>query len=51
VILAIPNTEYFEILLPDSTQKCGLVEDLAAGRDGTFGLPMGRASAPGSTSS
>ena len=28
VILAIPNTEYFEVLLPDATQKYGLVEDI-----------------------
>ena len=41
VILAIPNTEYFEILLPDATQKYGLVEDLAAGRDGTVRPPDG----------
>jgi L-alanine-DL-glutamate epimerase-like enolase superfamily enzyme len=41
VILAIPNTEYFEILLPDSTQKYGLVEDLTAGRDGTVRPPDG----------
>ena len=26
--LAIPNTEYLEILLPDQAQKYGLVEDL-----------------------
>jgi L-alanine-DL-glutamate epimerase-like enolase superfamily enzyme len=41
VILAIPNTEYFEILLPDATQKYGLVEDLAPGRDGLVRPPDG----------
>ena len=41
VILAIPNTEYFEILLPDSTQKYGLVEDLSVAKDGTVKPPEG----------
>jgi L-alanine-DL-glutamate epimerase-like enolase superfamily enzyme len=41
VILAIPNTEYFEVLLPDATQKYGLVQDLTAGRDGTVRPPDG----------
>ena len=41
VILAIPNTEYFEILLPDATQKYGLVEDITAARDGTVRPPDG----------
>jgi L-alanine-DL-glutamate epimerase-like enolase superfamily enzyme len=41
VILAIPNTEYFEILLPDATQKYGLVEDITAARDGTVCPPDG----------
>ena len=41
VILAIPNTEYFEILLPDATQKYGLVEDLAADRNGMVRPPEG----------
>ena len=41
VILAIPNTEYFEILLPDSTQKYGLVEDLHADRSGMIRPPEG----------
>jgi L-alanine-DL-glutamate epimerase-like enolase superfamily enzyme len=41
VILAIPNTEFFEVLLPDSTQKYGLVEDLTVGRDGMLKPPEG----------
>jgi L-alanine-DL-glutamate epimerase-like enolase superfamily enzyme len=41
VILAIPNTEYFEVLLPDATQKYGLVEDISIGRDGTVKPPDG----------
>lgn len=41
VILAIPNTEYFEVLLPDATQKYGLVEDIAVARDGTVKPPEG----------
>ena len=41
VILAIPNTEYFEILLPDATQKYGLVEDITPARDGTVRPPDG----------
>jgi L-alanine-DL-glutamate epimerase-like enolase superfamily enzyme len=41
VMLAIPNTEYFEVLLPDSTQKYGLVQDLHADRDGMIRCPEG----------
>ena len=41
VILAIPNTEYFEVLLPDSTQKYGLVQDLEVDRDGMVRPPDG----------
>jgi L-alanine-DL-glutamate epimerase-like enolase superfamily enzyme len=41
VILAIHNTEYFEVLLPDATQKYGLVEDLSVGRDGLVKPPEG----------
>ena len=41
VILAIPNTEYFEILMPDATQKYGLAEDIAVARDGTVKPPDG----------
>ncbi|HET7159608.1 MAG TPA: enolase C-terminal domain-like protein, partial [Burkholderiales bacterium] len=41
VILSIPNTEYFEILLPDETQKYGLVEDIKVAKDGTVRPPEG----------
>jgi L-alanine-DL-glutamate epimerase-like enolase superfamily enzyme len=41
VILAIPNTEYFEVLLPDNTQKYGLVQDLSADRNGMVSPPAG----------
>ena len=41
VILAIPNTEYFEVLLPDATQKYGLSEDISVGRDGMVKPPDG----------
>jgi L-alanine-DL-glutamate epimerase-like enolase superfamily enzyme len=41
VILAIPNTEYFEVLLPDATQKYGLVEDIGIAADGTVKPPDG----------
>jgi L-alanine-DL-glutamate epimerase-like enolase superfamily enzyme len=41
VILSIPNTEYFEILLPDETQKYGLVEDIKVAKDGTVKPPEG----------
>lgn len=41
VILAIPNTEFFEVLLPDATQKYGLVEDLVVDRQGMVRVPDG----------
>ena len=34
VIAAIPNTEFFEVLLPADAQKYGLVEDLSPDSDG-----------------
>src|SRR5512145_1986029 len=39
VIMAIRNTEFFEVLLPDGAQKYGLVEDIAVGRDGLVHAP------------
>ncbi len=36
---AIPNTEFFEVVLPDEAQKCGLVNDLSVGRDGFVSVP------------
>jgi L-alanine-DL-glutamate epimerase-like enolase superfamily enzyme len=41
VILAIANTEYFEVLLPDATQKYGLVDDLSVDRQGMVRVPEG----------
>lgn len=41
VILSIPNTEFFEVLLPDATQKYGLVEDIAADKSGLVRVPEG----------
>ncbi len=32
--MAIPNCEFFEVLLPDEAQKYGLVEDIQIGADG-----------------
>lgn len=34
VIMAIRNTEFFEVLLPDAMQKYGLAEDITVDRDG-----------------
>jgi len=41
VFCAIPNTEYFEVVLPDEAQKCGLVVDLSVGSDGFVHVPKG----------
>jgi L-alanine-DL-glutamate epimerase-like enolase superfamily enzyme len=41
VIQAIANSEYFEVLLPDATQKYGLAEDLSVDRDGMVRVPDG----------
>jgi L-alanine-DL-glutamate epimerase-like enolase superfamily enzyme len=41
VIMAIRNTELFEVLLPDAMQKYGLVEDIAVDRDGFVHAPAG----------
>jgi L-alanine-DL-glutamate epimerase-like enolase superfamily enzyme len=41
VIMAVANTEYFEVLLPDSTQKYGLAQDLVVGPDGHVRPPEG----------
>ena len=41
VFCAIPNTEYFEVVLPDEAQKCGLINDLSVGRDGFVHVPKG----------
>lgn len=39
VIMAIRNTTYFEVLLPDAAQKYGLVEDITVGPDGMVRAP------------
>ena len=39
VIMAIRNTEFFEVLLPDGAQKYGLVEDITVGKDGMVHAP------------
>jgi L-alanine-DL-glutamate epimerase-like enolase superfamily enzyme len=39
VIMAIPNCEYFEVLLPAGAQKYGLVEDIEVGPDGLVHAP------------
>jgi L-alanine-DL-glutamate epimerase-like enolase superfamily enzyme len=41
VILAIANSEYFEVLLPDATQKYGLAEDLSVNGNGMVKPPDG----------
>ena len=34
VMMAVPNCEFFEVLLPDNAQKYGLVEDIVVDEDG-----------------
>jgi L-alanine-DL-glutamate epimerase-like enolase superfamily enzyme len=51
VIMAIRNTEFFEVLLPDAMQKYGLAEDITVDRDGLVHAPTAPASAPRSISS
>jgi L-alanine-DL-glutamate epimerase-like enolase superfamily enzyme len=41
VIMAIRNTEFFEVLLPDAMQKYGLAEDITVDRDGLVNAPSG----------
>jgi L-alanine-DL-glutamate epimerase-like enolase superfamily enzyme len=41
VIMAIRNTELFEVLLPDAMQKYGLVQDIEVDRDGYVHAPSG----------
>jgi L-alanine-DL-glutamate epimerase-like enolase superfamily enzyme len=41
VIMAIQNTEFFEILLPSESQKYGLAQDIEVGADGLVHAPMG----------
>lgn len=39
VLMAIPNTTYFEVLLPDGAQKYGLVNDIEVDADGLVHAP------------
>jgi L-alanine-DL-glutamate epimerase-like enolase superfamily enzyme len=41
VIMAIRNTEFFEVLLPDAAQKYGLEQDIVVGKDGLVHAPNG----------
>ncbi len=41
VIMAIANSEYFEVLLPDATQKYGLLEDINVDQSGMVRVPEG----------
>jgi L-alanine-DL-glutamate epimerase-like enolase superfamily enzyme len=41
LIMAIPNCEYFEVLLPDDVQKHGLVQDIEVDSNGMVALPEG----------
>lgn len=41
VMCAIPNSEFFEVILPDDVQKYGLVDDLIADRLGMVRVPDG----------
>jgi L-alanine-DL-glutamate epimerase-like enolase superfamily enzyme len=41
VILAIRNTEFFEVLLPDAMQKYGIAEDIAPDKEGMVHAPTG----------
>jgi L-alanine-DL-glutamate epimerase-like enolase superfamily enzyme len=41
VIMAIQNTEFFEVLLPAESQKYGLVQDIEIDRDGMVHAPTG----------
>jgi len=39
--MAVPNCEYFEVLLPDSAQKHGLVKDIKENGEGFVHAPTG----------
>jgi L-alanine-DL-glutamate epimerase-like enolase superfamily enzyme len=41
VIMAIRNTEFFEVLLPDAMQKYGLAQDIEVDREGWVHAPTG----------
>ena len=37
--MSIPNTEFFEVLLPEAAQKYGLLEEIEVGLDGLVHAP------------
>lgn len=39
LMCAIPNSEFFEVLLPDAANKFGLIEDLSIDEDGMISVP------------
>ena len=41
LIMAIRNSEFFEVLLPDAMQKYGLAEDIKVDREGFVHAPTG----------
>src|SRR5437588_12705649 len=41
VIMAIRNTEFFEVLLPDAMQKYGLAKEITVDREGLVHAPTG----------
>lgn len=41
VIMALQNTEFFEVLLPSASQKYGLIEDIQIDADGMVHAPSG----------
>ena len=41
LIMAIPNCEYFEVLLPDEAQKHGLIRDIDVDENGMVHIPDG----------
>ena len=41
VAMAIRNTQFFEVLLPDAAQKYGLAKDIEIGKDGYVQAPVG----------
>jgi len=40
VVCGIPNSEFFEVILPDEVQKFGLVDDLEVSADGMVKVPQ-----------
>lgn len=41
IMCGIPNSEFFEVILPDDVQKYGLVNDLIVDAQGMVGVPEG----------